>query len=78
MTENSDYYKMLKRMITSGAKRTANADEVDLHEFWLIKKHMDDMFKAAVQGQNDQGRSWAEIGDALSMSRQAAFKRWKR
>jgi hypothetical protein len=77
MTENSDYYKMLKRMIKAGAKRTATADELDLREFVEVLDFFQDQVKEAVAGQRSEGKSWTDIGDALGITRQGAFKRFK-
>ena len=78
MTDNTDFYQMLERMIKAGSRRTGNADEHDLAHFASLKNCFEYYLKSAVQCQVDQGKSWADIGLALGISRQAAFKRFSR
>jgi hypothetical protein len=77
MTENSDYFKMLKRMIRAGAKRTGEADEIELAEFHDLLLFFGEQMKEAIHTQRDNGKSWTDIGEALNITRQAAHKKFK-
>lgn len=77
--ENTEYCKMLKRMIRSGAKRTACSDEADLKEFYDVYKFFGDSLKEAVKGQVSQdGKSWSTVAHGLGMSRQGAYQRFSK
>jgi len=78
MVENTEYFKMLKRMIKGGRKRVAGTDEHDLREFFELKEFMEEQIKLSVQDQIANGKSWADIGHSLGMTRQAAFKRFSK
>lgn len=67
---------MVRRMIRAAGRRVAEADEFELSELLSLRADLDDAIAAAVTGQHDGGRSWAEIGAAAGMSKQAAAKRW--
>lgn len=77
MVEDSAYFKMLERMIRAGGKRAGRADEIELKTFYLLKNKIEEETKKAVQSQMDQGKSWSDIGEALGISRQAAFKKFR-
>lgn len=75
--ETMDYLKMLKRMIRAGGKRVGQADEIELAEIVELHRYMEEVIKDAISNQLEEGKSWQNIGDALNVSRQAAFKKWK-
>ena len=76
MTDNTDFFKMLNRMIKAGGKRAGNADEHDLSDFANLKDSLEHNLYLAVQMQLEQGKSYSDIGQALGISRQAAHKRF--
>jgi hypothetical protein len=78
IVENKEYFEFAKRIINAGAKRAGNADEHDLKAFSDLKKLVDEQLNVAVSQQRQGGKSWADIGYALGISRQSAFKRFSR
>lgn len=74
--ETIDYLGMLRRMIRAGGRRVAAADEIELAALLELRAELDAAIANAVHGQHEGGRSWAEIGAACGMSKQAAAKRW--
>lgn len=77
MVENGDFFDMVNRMITAAGKRTGKGDEFELREMVLLKQNVETQLRNAVHAQIRDGKSWADIGFALGMTRQAAFKRFK-
>jgi len=76
-TDNTAFFQMLTRMVKAGSKRAGNSDEYDLRHFAAIGRGFEFQLRQAVLMQIAGGKSWADIGQALGISRQAAFKRFK-
>jgi len=76
MTDNTQFLKMIERMIKAGARRVGSADEADLEHFYQIRSILDEAIKSAILAQLAEGKSWSSIGLALGISRQAAFKKY--
>lgn len=77
--ETPEYAAFCRRIIRAYARRVADADDVDLAEMVAVRDAMDAAIIAAVHGMRDQqGASWAEIGRALGVTRQAAQARFGR
>lgn len=77
--ETMEYAKMLRRMIRAYAYRVAEADPEDLTEMLELRRAFDAAVRAAVRGQRKlQGRSWADIGAAAGITREAAYQKWGR
>lgn len=74
--EDAEYLKMLKRMIRAGARRVGDADEIELRTFSELQKYFDLQMKEAVHSQITNGKSWADIGRAFGVSKQAAYRRF--
>ena len=75
--ETPEYVAMLARMIRAGGRRVADGDPEDLALFVQLQAELDAALDAAVAGMRENtGRSWAEIGRALGVTKQAAAKRW--
>jgi hypothetical protein len=74
--EDSAYVAMMRRMIRAMGKRASEGDLELLAEMKALKADIDERMAAAVAKQREQGVSWAQIGDALGMSRQAAQQKW--
>lgn len=70
---------MVRRMLLAGARRVANeGDEPELLELLQLQHALDEAFQVAVDGWRARGISWATIGAAAGVSKQAAQARWGR
>jgi hypothetical protein len=76
--ETLPFLDAVKRMIRAAGRRVAEADEFELAELVAIRDELDEAIIAAIAGQRSYGRSWADIGDALGITRQAAQQRYSR
>lgn len=76
--ETLEWLQMLSRMIRAAGRRVADADEHELAQLAQLQREFDAAMQAAVDGQISSGRSWAHIGNALGVTKQAAFKRFGR
>lgn len=65
-----------RRAIRAAGRHVAGADEFELAEFVALREELEAVIATAVDGQRAVGRSWAYIGDALGISRQAAQQRY--
>lgn len=74
--ETIDFLAAVRRMMRAAGRRVADADEHELAELLAIRAEVDAAIEQAVRGWRAQDRSWAQIGAAAGMSKQAAFKRW--
>lgn len=71
--ENTEYTAFARRIIRAHGRRIAEGEPVDLAEMVALRKEMDAVILQAVQGMREtHGWSWAQIGDALGITRQAA------
>jgi hypothetical protein len=66
------------RFIRAAGRRAGEGDEFELAELAGLQAVLDEAIAAAVQGQKSYGKSWAHIGRALGISREAAWQRWGR
>lgn len=77
MTENTEYFSMLKRMIKAASVRCINSDAPDLSEYYSFVLYVNDSFTSIIQEKNRLGLSWEEIGWATGgISRQGAYNRY--
>lgn len=76
MVENSEFYKMMSRMIKAASKRAGNGDGEDLLRLRQLQVEMDNGMFNAVCGLRRQGHSYAYIGKCLGVSRQYIQKKW--
>lgn len=75
--ETADYSKFVRRIVAAYSRRVADADDVDLAEMVALRDDLDAAITAAVKGQRERhGRSWADIGQALGVTKQAAYQRY--
>lgn len=76
------YFDFLRRIVTAGRRRiTASADLEGLAELGELAAILNDEIAAAVtalRGDLHHPASWAEIGDALGITRQAAQQRFRK
>jgi len=76
VVENDSYVAFTRRILRAYARRVASGDIEALRSMTLLTADVDAATRAAVQGLRDFGYSWAEIGDRLGVTRQAAQQRW--
>jgi hypothetical protein len=78
--ETLPFLDAVRRMIRAAGRRVGDADEFELAELVALREDLDAAIEAAVIGQRTgaASRSWAQIGDALGISRQAAQQRYGR
>lgn len=76
--ETDEYLKMVRRQINAGARRVAEGDEPELADLVSIRETLEQAISDAVQGQRDNGKTWAQIGLGLGTTKQAAIMRYKR
>lgn len=74
--DHAAFAAFARRIVRAYSKRVALADPEDLTDLLALSAALDEAVEAAVLALHAQGRSWAEIGRAAGVSRQAAHKRW--
>lgn len=74
--EIPEYLGAARRFIRAAGVRVADADPVDLAAMLQLEGALAEALQTAVDGQRARGFSWAEIGVALGVSKQAAYQRW--
>lgn len=74
--ENDEYAAFVRRILRAYAARVALGDIDAVADMVAISGEMNDLIAEAVQGLRDKGYSWADVGQRLGVSRQAAFERW--
>lgn len=74
--ENTDYFAMVRRMVRAAGRRAG--DDVDaLPELVELHRALEEATLNAVEALREDGYSWAEIGERLGCTRQAAQQRYK-
>lgn len=76
--ETPEFLGMVRRMLRAAGRRVAQGDEVELSALADLKDEVDGVIGQAVAAWRTQGRSWATIGEALGVSKQAAQQRYGR
>lgn len=74
--ETGQFLAMLRRMLRAAAKRVGEGDEPELAQLADLRAELDMAIGHAITAQRANGRSWADIGFALGISRQAAQQRY--
>lgn len=76
--ETSAYAAFMRRVMKAYAKRVGAGDIAALPELVALRDELDEYILAAVAELRSErwNYSWAQIGDALGISRQAAQKRF--
>ena len=78
-TETFEWLEQLSRQIERTLpRRLAKADPEHLTYALGLAAKLEVAIGAGVVAMNDDGRSWATIGEAAGMSRQSAHERWGR
>ncbi|BCJ55084.1 hypothetical protein Asp14428_65590 [Actinoplanes sp. NBRC 14428] len=76
VVENDEYAAFVRRILRAYARRVATGDVEALIDMVGLSDLLDDAISDAVTGLRSHGYSWAEIGQRLGISRQAAQQRW--
>ncbi len=76
MVENDEYAAFLGRVLRAYARRVAAGDVEALTLMLGLSDQIDTAIAQAVTGLRGFGYSWAEIGNRLGITRQAAQQRW--
>ncbi len=74
--ETPEFLRMVRRMLRAAGRRVAIADEPELAELVQLRGELEQAIVDAIAGQRDGGRSWADIGGALGITRQSAQERY--
>ena len=76
LVENDEYAAFVGRVLRAYARRVAAGDVEALTLMLGVSADIDDAIAQAVTGLRGFGYSWAEIGNRLGITRQAAQQRW--
>ena len=76
--ETTAFIAMLRRMLRAAGRRVAEADEVELAELADLRAELDSVIDTAVASWRARGESWATVGAALGVTKQAAQQRYGR
>ncbi|MBF5032411.1 hypothetical protein IRY44_21895 [Micromonospora sp. ANENR4] len=76
VVENDAFAAFTRRIIRAHGRRVADGDVEALRDLVALSADLDDAIGEAVIGLRQFGYSWAEIGQRLGISRQAAQQRW--
>jgi hypothetical protein len=74
--ENDEFGGFARRILAAHGRRVATGDIEGLRDLDALGRAWDQGIYAAIQGLRAEGFSWAEIGDRLGITRQAAQQRW--
>ena len=76
LVENDEYAAFARRVLNAYARRVADGDVEALTLMLGLSAEIDTAIAQAVTGLRAFGYSWAEIGNRLGITRQAAQQRW--
>jgi hypothetical protein len=74
--ETMEYLAFVRRILKAAGKRVGYSDEYELRMLADAHEAIDEALTHAVVLQRAMGKSWADIGNALGISRQAAQQRF--
>lgn len=74
--ENDEFAGFARRIIRAHGRRVSTGDVEALRDLVTLSATLDNAITDAVVGLRAVGYSWAEIGQRLGISRQAAQQRW--
>jgi hypothetical protein len=74
--ENDEYGAFVRRAVRAYSVRVATGDVEALRDLVGLAEEVDQAVADAVAGLRARGYSWAEIGDRLGVTKQAAQQRW--
>lgn len=77
MTENKEYFQMVKRVIIAAGRRAGDGDEFDLKFLADLESVVfESVCQAIVVQLHDNSASWAFVALSLGISRQAAHRKY--
>jgi len=74
----AEFLAFMRRIIRKAGVRAAGGDPEGLAELSAIAGELEAATRVAVAGLRAEGFSWADIGTACGVSKQAAAQRWGR
>lgn len=74
--DHTEFAKFVRRILRAYGRRVHHSDPADLTELLAVEAAVQEAITNAVAGLRASGFSWAQIGEAAGISRQAAHKRW--
>lgn len=74
--ETEAFGAMVRRMLAAYGRRVADGDMSDLAQLAELRESLDGLISTAIAHHVHDGRSWAEVGDAVGMARQHAHRKW--
>lgn len=74
--DHAAFMAFARRILRAASKRMADADPEDLADLVALREAVDEAINTAARAVHDGGASWAQIGGALGVSKQAAQQRW--
>ncbi len=78
VVENDEYAAFTRRILRAYARRVATGDIEALTHMTGLAEDVEATIRTAVIALRDFGYSWADIGNRLGVTRQAAQQRWGR
>jgi hypothetical protein len=76
VVENDEFAAFARRIIRAHGRRVATGDVEALRDLVALSTGIDTAITTAVTGLRSHGYSWAEIGNRLGITKQAAQQRW--
>lgn len=76
MSDHSEFMAFARRILRALSARVGDADPEDLAELVAMRAAVDEAIDNAARAVHANGASWAQIGAALGVSKQAAQQRW--
>jgi hypothetical protein len=76
VVENDEYSAFVQRAIRAYSRRIAAGDIDALTGMAALADDLDAAIRHAITGLRNRGYSWADIGNRLGITRQAAQQRW--
>ena len=71
-----DYLGAARRFIRAAGRRVGECDEHELAELIALRESLETAIREGVTGQRTHGKSWAAIGRAAGITREAAYQQW--
>ena len=74
--DHAEFMAFARRILRAASKRMGEADPEDLADLVALRDAVDEAIGNAAVAVHKGGASWAQIGAALGVSKQAAQQRW--